>query len=341
MLSILLIVAPYVAAATFLAGFAWRLRRWAATPVPFPIATTAGQQASLRFLRPGRLESPSSGLGVIGRVALEVLLFRSLFRNTGRERHAGVRLAFPERKALWAAALAFHWSLLVILVRHLRLVLEPVPPVITGLSAVDGFFRVGTPGWYISDAVVVVALAWLLARRLRDPLLRYLTLPGDVFALGLLLAVVGSGVAMRHWAHPDLVAVKQFALGLVSFHPAALPTLAPATLPGSLGYGPAAVTGPMGEGASTASSWFAVHLLLASALVAVFPFTKLMHAAGALLSPTRALRADSRRTRHLNPWNAPVSVHTYAEWEEEFHDKIVAAGLPLDRDLQNRLGTEN
>jgi len=26
-----------------------------------------------------------------------------------------------------------------------------------------------------------------------------------------------------------------------------------------------------------------------------------------------------------------VKVHTYEEWETEFHDKIVAAGLPLDR----------
>jgi hypothetical protein len=35
--------------------------------------------------------------------------------------------------------------------------------------------------------------------------------------------------------------------------------------------------------------------------------------------------------RHINPWNAPVKVHTYAEWEDEFHDKIAAAGLPLER----------
>jgi len=47
---------------------------------------------------------------------------------------------------------------------------------------------------------------------------------------------------------------------------------------------------------------------------------------------TGALANDNRMKRHVNPWNHPVKVHTYEEWEEEFHDKIVAAGLPLDKE---------
>jgi hypothetical protein len=35
--------------------------------------------------------------------------------------------------------------------------------------------------------------------------------------------------------------------------------------------------------------------------------------------------------RHVNPWDYPVKVHTYQEWEEEFRDKIKAAGLPLEK----------
>jgi hypothetical protein len=65
-------------------------------------------------------------------------------------------------------------------------------------------------------------------------------------------------------------------------------------------------------------------------LAAYFPFSKLMHAGGVFLSPTRNLANNSRSRRHVNPWNYPVKTHTYAEWEEEFHDKIQAAGIPLE-----------
>ncbi len=304
MLAVLLVVVPYAAAAIFLAGFTWRVLLWAATPVPFRIPTTAGQQKSLAFLPHARLENPASGAGVAARVALEALLFRSLFRNTSHRRHPGLRLSFPESKELWLAAIAFHGSLLIVLARHLRLVAEPVPVAVNALAALDGFFRVGLPGWYLTDVTLLAALAWLVLRRLRNPLLRYLTQPSDYAALAVLLAVAVTGIAMRYWERPDLVAIKQFALGLATLHPVPAP--------------------------SSAGAWFAAHLLLVSALFAAFPFTKLMHAAAPFLSPTRAMANSSRRVRHVNPWNAPVRVHTYAEWEEEFREKIRAAGLPLD-----------
>ena len=56
-----------------------------------------------------------------------------------------------------------------------------------------------------------------------------------------------------------------------------------------------------------------------------------MHMGGVFLSPTRNLANNSRMRRHVNPWNYPVKVHTYEEWEEEFRDKMKAAGLPLER----------
>jgi hypothetical protein len=36
--------------------------------------------------------------------------------------------------------------------------------------------------------------------------------------------------------------------------------------------------------------------------------------------------------RHINPWDYPVKMHTYEEWEDEFREKIKAAGLPLERE---------
>ena len=78
--------------------------------------------------------------------------------------------------------------------------------------------------------------------------------------------------------------------------------------------------------------WFYVHLFCISALLAYFPFSKLMHAPGVFLSPTRNLANNNRAKRHINPWNPPIIGHTYAEWEEEFRDKLVASGFVLDKE---------
>lgn len=298
----------YGAAATFLCGTAWRVWVWAATPEPFCIPTTSGQQRSLRGITPGRIESPSTGFGVAGRLILETLLFRSLFRNTAPGPTAAAADICPspvflERKALWLAAMALHWSLLIIVVRHLRLFVDPVPGFVAALAAIDGFFELGTPRWYASNVAVVAALGYLGARRLRDPLLRYLTLPADFLALAALAAAAGTGIVLRYVAPADLVAVRGYTLSLVALAP-----------------------GPLPEPAV----WLAAHLVAVSFLLAILPFTKMMHAAGIWLVPTRNQPTDSRRRRHVNPWNAPVNVHTYEAWRDEFRDKLERAGQPAD-----------
>ena len=76
---------------------------------------------------------------------------------------------------------------------------------------------------------------------------------------------------------------------------------------------------------------FYLHLFLVCVLLAYFPFSKLMHMGGVFLSPTRNLRADSRAERHVNPWDYPVKVHPYDEYEDEFREKMKAAGVPVER----------
>lgn len=312
-------VVPCTAFAVLLGGFCWRVARWASSPVPFRIPTTCGQQKSLDWIRPARIDNPSTGLGVMARMAAEVLLFRSLARNhrarvdnsrldnsrPESSRPGGSRLILGDSAALWIASLAFHWSLAIILIRHLRLFLSPVPAFVNTLGDLDGFFQFGTPAMYLTDVVFAAALLYLLLRRLRDPALRYLSLFSDYFALFLLLAIAATGILMRYALRVDVYGVKQLAIGLATFHPAAARDL-----------------GPL----------FFCHLLLVSALAAYLPFSKLMHMGGVFLSPTRNLANNSRRRRHVNPWNAPVRTHTYAEWESEFHDKLVAAGIPLDKE---------
>jgi hypothetical protein len=60
-----------------------------------------------------------------------------------------------------------------------------------------------------------------------------------------------------------------------------------------------------------------------------------MHLGGVFLSPTRNLANNSRSRRHINPWNAPVKTHTYAEWEKEFRDRMQTAGIPLENETED------
>jgi nitrate reductase gamma subunit len=298
------VLIPYAAIAVFLFGVAYRVIHWANAPVPFRITATCGQQKSLPWIKASRLDNPSTTAGTIARMALEILLFRSLFRNTKAELHEGPRLIFGEQKFLWLGALAFHWSFLFILLRHLRFFLEPVPGFIIMAQALDGFFQVGTPILYATDIVILTALAYLLLRRIADFQLRYISLLADYFALFLLMGLAISGIFLRYFVKTDLTKVKELAMGLVTLSPVA----------------PAEV-GPI----------FFMHLFLLSVLIAYFPFSKLMHMGGIFLSPTRNLANNNRMKRHINPWNYPVKVHSYEEWEDEFRDKIKASGLPLEK----------
>ncbi len=298
------VVVPYAAAAVFVVGVVLRVLGWARSPVPFRIPTTCGQQKSLPWIRQSKVENPSTTAGVVARMALEVLCFRSLFRNTRVQLQDG-RLTYGSTKWLWAAGLAFHWSFLVILLRHLRFFAEPVPGFVLLLTRLDGFFQVGLPAILASTAIFLAAVTFLFVRRLASPPLRYLSLPADWFPLLLLLAIGLSGAWMRHVSKIEVPTVKAWAMGLLHLAPPA---------------------------AGIPDSAFYVHLFLVSVLLAYFPFSKLVHMAGVFMSPTRNLAANSREVRHVNPWNHPVPVHTYQEYEDEFRDRMRAAGLPLEKE---------
>ncbi|GAB4349412.1 MAG: sulfate reduction electron transfer complex DsrMKJOP subunit DsrM [Candidatus Abyssubacteria bacterium] len=299
------VVVPYAALAIFIVGLVYRVLTWARSPVPFRIPVTCGQQKSHPWIRSNYFDNPHTTLGVIGRMALEVLLFRSLFRNTKVELRDGPRLAYEWEKWLWLAGLAFHWSFLVVLVRHLRFFLEPVPFAITALEGLDGFFQIGLPALYLTDAVLLAAVSYLFIRRVAIPQIRYISLPADYFPLFLIFALALSGVLMRYYIRVDVEKVKELAMGLATFRP---------QVPAGIG------------------SLFYVHLFLVSILFAYFPFSKLMHLGGVFLSPTRNMANNNRMRRHVNPWDYPVKVHTYEEYEDEFRDRMRAAGLPLEKE---------
>lgn len=301
------IVIPYIALALFLTGLIYRVMSWANVPVPFRIPTTCGQQKSLPWIRQSKVDNPSTGLGVIIRVILEVLFFRSLLRNTKTELRKNGMISYGVSMALWLGAMAFHWSMLLILLRHLRFFTEPVPLFVFILEEVDGFLfrQVWEPVLYTTPIFFLAGLAYLLVRRLFSTQVRYISLAGDYIPLFLLLGIGISGLWLRHLTKTDVASIKELAVGLVTFSPVVKATISP------LFYG---------------------HLFLVCALLAYFPFSKLVHMAGVFLSPTRNMANNNRMVRHVNPWDYPVKTHSYEEYEDEFREKMKGSGVPVDKE---------
>ncbi len=136
------IIIPYRALFIFLAGFVYKVVDWSRSAVPFCIPTTGGQQKSLPWIEHSRLDCPATKWQVVARMALEILTFRSLFRNTRMRLKEGSRISYQLEIFLWVGALAFHYAFLAVLVRHLRFFTEPVPFFVALVENVDSFFRI-------------------------------------------------------------------------------------------------------------------------------------------------------------------------------------------------------
>jgi nitrate reductase gamma subunit len=174
------------------------------------------------------------------------------------------------------------------------------------IQSVDGFFEVGLPVFYATSVFLLAGVGFLLLRRLTSSQLRYISLATDYFPLLLILGIGATGVLLRHVVKTDLVGVKELAMGLLSFQP---------HTPDGVHY------------------LFYVHFFLVCVLFAVFPFSKLVHMAGAFMSPTRNLANNNRAKHHVNPWNPPaVKPRPYAEYEDEFREKMKAVGIPVDKE---------
>ena len=81
---------------------------------------------------------------------------------------------------------------------------------------------------------------------------------------------------MKFLAHTDIIAVKAFALGLIFFDWQPLP----------------------------AHPGLYLHLFLVALLIAIFPYSKLLHAPGVFFSPGRNQSDNPREQRHLARWAA-------------------------------------
>ncbi|NTW63546.1 MAG: sulfate reduction electron transfer complex DsrMKJOP subunit DsrM [Chlorobiaceae bacterium] len=298
------VIIPYASALIFIAGFVYRLFDWLKRPVPFRITTTCGQEKSLDWIKQDKFGSPSRAWQAALRVLSEVFFFRSLFRNTKSELREGPSLVHGSNKWLWMGGLVFHWSLLLIGLRHARYFFIMVPDFIQFVEGADRFFDLTLPAFYLTDALVLSAVTFLFVRRMIDAKMRIISLQTDYFPLFLITGIVLVGIIMRYIVKVDVMPVKDQMLRLVAFS-----FEAPAPI-GALFY---------------------VHLFLVCVLAVYFPFSKLMHMGAIFLSPTRNLCNNSREKRHINPWNAAIKFRTYPEYEDEYREKMKKAKLPVEK----------
>jgi len=302
------IVIPYLAMGLFLMGFCYRVIHWAKSPVPFRIPTTCGQGESLPWIKHDKLEAPMNTSQVAARMFLEIFCFRSLWRNTKATAYDGPKLTYQSNKWLWLFAITFHYSFLVVVIRHMRLFMDPVPFPVSIAEILDSLLQIGAPTLYITDATLVIGLLYLLGRRFLNPHVKYISLANDYFPLFLILGIASTGILMRFFLRTDvdINAIKQLAVGLVTFHP---------TISAEI------------------SALFYAHLFLVCSLLAYFPFSKLMHMGGVFMSPTRNMANNSRTVRHINPWNPDIKPHSYAGYEDEFREDMVEQGIPVEKEL--------
>ncbi len=300
------IVIPYIAIIVFIIGFLKKVLGWSRSYVPFRIPTTCGQQKTMPWIKQSKIENPSTKFGVFIRMALEILFFRSLFRNTSMElrQDEGGKISYIWEKWLWIFAILFHYSFLTVIIRHIRFFVEPVPSCIKLLESLDGFLQIGLPVVMMSGFMLLGAAFFLFLRRIFIPRIKYISLASDYFPLFLIMGIAVSGILMRYFVRADITSIKELTMGLVTLHP---------VVPDNI------------------SGIFYVHLFFISVLFIYFPFSKLMHSGGIFMSPTRNLTANTREVRHVNPWNYDVKVHTYEEYEDEFREKMIEAGLPVEK----------
>ncbi len=197
--------------------------------------------------------APLTKGGVAVRLAKEAILFAALFRSN---------------KWTWLFGWMFHMSLFLVLTIHLRYFIEDVPEWLVLLQPIGKY----------AAFTMFIGLAGLLVRRIFVARVKYISSPSDYLWLLMLMLIALTGMAMRFVTHTDIIAVKQFALGLVVFNWQDLPADFP----------------------------LMVHLFLVAILMILLPFSKLLHIPGLFFAPTRNQVDNPREVRHIAPWAAEL-----------------------------------
>jgi len=226
----------YLATLLLVVGLAYKIFDYSRTPAPLVIPTTP---------------APTTQAGVVYRMVKEVVVFESLFKAN---------------KWIWVFGWLFHFGLLLVLLRHLRYFTQPVWAWVDVLQ----------PFGKYASFMMVIGLLGLLARRFLVDRVRYISTPSDYLMLVLILGIGITGMLMTFVVHTDIIALKQFFLGLMYLDVQPLPQ----------------------------DPILLIHLALVAFLMMIFPISKLLHAPGLFFSPTRNQVDNPRERRHIAAWAA-------------------------------------
>lgn len=171
---------------------------------------------------------------------------------------------FKSNRVLWLAGYLFHAGLLLALLKHFRFFFPAVPA---------GFGYLDTLEFY-PGLIMLAGLGLLFLMRLVVDRHMFISVMTDYFLLVLLIAIATTGTFAKHFFRVDITQVKEFMMGLIAFKPVDMPT----------------------------QVMFIIHFSLVLLLLAYFPFSKLMHAAGLFFSPTRNQVDNPREKRLVTPW---------------------------------------
>ena len=150
------------------------------------------------------------------------------------------------------------------MLRHLRYFIDPVW---TWVVIIQPFGKYGS-------ILMFIGLVGLLIRRIVVDRVRYISAPSDYLMLVLILCITSTGIAMSFYLGADVISVKSFFVGLLTFDIQNIP----------------------------ADPVLISHLIMVALLMIIFPYSKLLHAPGLFFSPSRNQVDNARENRHIAKW---------------------------------------
>ena len=168
----------YLAFFVFAYGLISKILQYKNTPAPLKIPT---------------MPAPTTQAGVVFRMSKEVVFFESLFKSS---------------KVTWLFGWLFHFGLFLDMLRHLRYFIDPIW---FWVLIIQPFGKYGS-------ILMFIGLAGLLTRRIIVDRVRYISSPSDHLMLVLLLSITTTGMAMSFYLGADVISVKSFFIGLMTFN---------------------------------------------------------------------------------------------------------------------------
>lgn len=185
---------PYVAAAIFFIGIAYKLRQWLTTPSPFPLTI---------FPAPGN----SSGRLLV--FLKEILLFNSLYSHN---------------RLLWLLSWMMHLSLGLIIAGHITgIYFLGKQFTILGMSPEESLALSNSLGM-ITGVAFIISLLGLLGRRFWDTEAKTTSDFSNYIEIGLLLGIALTGMFLRlSITAPELGLIREYLSSLLLFRPLSIP----------------------------------------------------------------------------------------------------------------------